>query len=190
MRVGDGVERRSVVDGAEAVVRILSGPWDREQVARWLHGARIPLRLAVLTPRGPLVVSLWFRFDGAQLWCATRSSADIVGHVRADPRVGVEVAPDLPPYRGVRGTGRAAVVVEEGPAALDVLLDRYLDDRNAALAADLRRAATRGEVALRISALTLSSWDFSARMHPQEPAPPLPDVMGPPSATEQSDGPG
>ena len=157
-------------------MQLVSGPWNHEQVVTWLQGARIPVRLAVLAPRGPLVVSLWYRFDGADLWCATRSTADIVEHVRADPRVGVEVAPDLPPYRGVRGTGRAELHAEAGLATLDALLERYLDEGNAALAADLRRGAARGEVALRITALRLTSWDFSARMAPQEPSPQLPAV--------------
>ena len=171
-----GVAAALGTEVGEVVVRVVSGPWSPDQVARWLEGARIPVRLAVLTQRGPLVVSLWYRFDGRDLWCATRSGADIVQHVRADPRVGIEVAPDLPPYRGVRGTGRAEVVAKAGAATLEALIVRYLDDRNGALAADLRRAAARGEVALRIAALTLTSWDFSARMARQEDRPELPEL--------------
>ncbi|MFU8841400.1 MAG: pyridoxamine 5'-phosphate oxidase family protein [Nitriliruptoraceae bacterium] len=149
-------------------MEVVSGPWDRARVAAWLDQARIPVRLAVLAPRGPLVVSLWFRFDGEALWCATRDTADIVGHIRADPRVGLEVAGDLPPYRGVRGTGRVALRPEAGVATLDTLLTRYLDARNAALADRLRAGAARGEVALRIAALRLTSWDFSGRMQAQD----------------------
>jgi len=156
-------------------MQLVSGPWDRTQVVRWLEGARIPVRLAVLAPRGPLVVSLWYRFDGEALWCATRREADVVGHVLADRRVGIEVAPDLPPYRGVRGTGRAEVIAERGPDTLGRLLDRYLDAANAPLA-DTLRANADDEVALRIDALSLTSWDFSGRMQPQENAPILPDL--------------
>jgi hypothetical protein len=149
-------------------MEVVSGPWDHGRVAAWLDQARIPVRLAVLAPRGPLVVSLWYRFDGEALWCATRDTADVVGHVRADPRVGIEVAGDLPPYRGVRGTGRVELVPDAGVVTLEVLLTRYLDARNAGLADQLRAAAARGEVALRIAALTLTSWDFSGRMRPQD----------------------
>jgi nitroimidazol reductase NimA-like FMN-containing flavoprotein (pyridoxamine 5'-phosphate oxidase superfamily) len=155
-------------------VEVVSGPWDPDRVTAWLERARIPVRLAVLAPRGPLVVSLWYRFDGEALWCATRDTADVVAHVRADPRVGIEVAGDLPPYRGVRGTGRVEVVPEAGVATLEALLERYLDARNAELAAGLRAAAARGEVALRIAALKLTSWDFSGRMRPQDGDPVLP----------------
>lgn len=149
-------------------MEVVSGPWDRDRVTAWLEQARIPVRLAVLAPRGPLVVSLWYRFDGEALWCATRDTADVVAHVQADPRVGIEVAGDLPPYRGVRGTGRVEVVPETGVVTLEALLARYLDARNAELAAGLRAAAERGEVALRIAALKLTSWDFSGRMQPQD----------------------
>jgi nitroimidazol reductase NimA-like FMN-containing flavoprotein (pyridoxamine 5'-phosphate oxidase superfamily) len=156
-------------------MQLVSGPWDRSQVTRWLEDARIPVRLAVLAPRGPLVVSLWYRFDGEALWCATRRSADVVAHVLADRRVGIEVAPDLPPYRGVRGTGRAEIISERGRDTLELLLERYLDAVNAPLA-DTLRANASDEVALRISALSLTSWDFSGRMQPQEPGPILPDL--------------
>lgn len=154
-------------------MELVSGPWGAEQVERWLTGARIPIRLAVLTLRGPLVVSLWYRFDAGALWCATGADADIVSHIQADPRVGVEIAPDLPPYRGVRGTGRATIVPDLGQATLDRLLDRYLDPVNDALASWLRERAD-DEVAIRIDQLTLTSWDFSGRMRSQEPSPILP----------------
>lgn len=149
-------------------MEVVSGPWDRDRVAAWLEQARIPVRLAVLAPRGPLVVSLWYRFDGEALWCATRDSAVVVEHMRADPRVGIEVAGDLPPYRGVRGTGRVEIIPAAGLDTLEALLARYLDARNAELADALRTAAEQGEVALRITALTLTSWDFSGRMRPQD----------------------
>lgn len=156
-------------------MQLVSGPWDQPTVERWLTGARIPVRLAVLAPRGPLVVSLWFHYEDEALWCATAASAAIVTHLRRDPRVGIEVGPDLPPYRGVRGTGRATIVGERGASVLDALLGRYLDDVNEPLASWLRGRAD-DEVAIRIDDLRLSSWDFSGRMLPQETVGLLPDT--------------
>lgn len=154
-------------------MRLISGPWADAQVRHWLAGARIPVRLAVLADRGPLVVSLWYHLADDALWCATRRDAEVVRLVRRDPRVGFEVAPDIPPYRGVRGTARAEVVDERGSATLDALLQRYLDAHNAPLA-DWLRARSDAEVALRLTELTISSWDFSARMRAQEPGPIVP----------------
>jgi hypothetical protein len=158
-------------------MRIVSGPWDAQQVERWLAGARIPVRLGVRSTTGPLVLSLWYRFVDGELWCATGSGADVVSHVRREPRVGFEVGPDIPPYRGVRGSGRVEVVPARGQETLDRLLDRYLDEANADLADWLRRHAD-DEVALRIHDLRVTSWDFSGRMQPQEVGPVLPDVDG------------
>lgn len=155
-------------------MRRISGPWDEQTVVRWLTGARIPVRLAVSTPRGPLVVSLWYRYEDGQLWCATRADAVVVGHLRRDGRVGIEVAPDVPPYRGVRGTGRATIVPERGVEVLEALLARYLDASNAPLATWLRHRSD-DEVAIRIDDLTLSSWDFSQRMVAQD-GPVLPSI--------------
>jgi nitroimidazol reductase NimA-like FMN-containing flavoprotein (pyridoxamine 5'-phosphate oxidase superfamily) len=155
----------------------VSGPWDEATVERWLTEARIPVRLAVQGERGPLVVSLWFAFEAGALWCATRGGAGVVGHLAADPRVGFEVAPDIPPYRGVRGTGRATVVADRGREVLERLLARYLDAINEPLAGWLRDRAD-DEVAIRIDRLTVTSWDFSGRMQPQEPGPRLPDLGG------------
>ena len=154
-------------------MRIASGPWDQDQVERWLTGARIPVRLGVLAPTGPLVLSLWYRYEQGALWCATGADADVVRHLRRDARVGFEVGPDVPPYRGVRGTGRAEILADPGPGVLEDLLARYLDETNAQLADWLREGAD-DEVALRISDLRVSSWDFSARMAPQETGPILP----------------
>lgn len=156
-------------------MKLISGPWDEAQVQRWLTAARIPVRLSVLASRGPLVVSLWYRYDNGVVWCATRAGADIVEHLTADPRVGIEVGPDIPPYRGVRGTGRASIVPERGRSTLQELLDRYLDPVNEQLAGFLAANAD-DEVAIRIDDLVLSSWDFSKRMHAQETGPILPDV--------------
>ena len=156
-------------------MQVISGPWDERLVERWLTGAVIPVRLGMLGTSGPLVVSLWYRYQQGALWCATSADADVVAHLRRDPRVGFEVGPDVPPYRGVRGTGRAVVVSDAGPAVLEGLLARYLDASNAGLADWLRRRA-HDEVALRIGDLRVTSWDFSSRMSPQEPRALLPEM--------------
>ena len=157
-------------------MEIVSGPWDEARIEKWLAGARIPLRLGVRTHAGPLVLSLWYRYAEGALWCATGAGADVVAHLRRDPRVGFEVGPDVPPYRGVRGSGRAQIVPAAGPEVLEQLLARYLEAPNAPLAAWLRERAD-DEVAVRIDELRVTSWDFSARMAAQAP-PALPDLGG------------
>jgi hypothetical protein len=143
----------------------LTGPWDMAQVTAHLHQAVIPLRLAVLgRDGGPLVLSLWFlpEADGT-LWCATPATARVVVALRRDPRAGFEVAADQPPYRGVRGRGRASLHPERGADILARLLARYGIPPASRLHRTLSaRAATEMAICLRPD--RLSTWDFSQRM--------------------------
>lgn len=145
-----------------ATLALRSGPWSSAQVNDHLQRAVIPLRLAT-AGTFPLVQSLWFHFDGASLWCATQADSVVACRIAREANVGFEVAPDTPPYRGVRGTGHATIDADRGPDVLERLIDRYLGSEPTPLSTWLRsRAAT--EVAICITDLTVTSWDYSARM--------------------------
>lgn len=133
-------------------------------VAAFLGEARVPLRLAILDGDGaPRVLSLWYLWRDGALWCATSPKAWVVERLRADPRCGFEVSGDAPPYRGVRGRGRAELDAERGPAVLEALVDRYLGSRETRFA---RWLLARGsdEMAIRIAPEKTSHWDYSRRM--------------------------
>jgi hypothetical protein len=131
---------------------------------RYLEEIRIPLRLAAVTESGwPLVLSLWFMLRAGSLWCATQGTAKIVRHLEADPRCAFEVAPEQPPYRGVRGRGRATIHAERGKETLEVLLHRYLGGTTSPLARQLL-AKCDTEVAIEIKPITIFSWDYTNRM--------------------------
>ena len=139
-----------------------SGPWDEQRVREHLEAAVIPLRLAT-AGTFPLVQSLWFTFDGSSLWCATQADSVVARRVQRNSHVGFEIASDLPPYRGVRGTGTASLDTGRGPEVLAGLIDRYLGAEPTPLGAWLLSRSDR-EVAIRIDGLTVTSWDYSARM--------------------------
>jgi hypothetical protein len=75
------------------------------------------------------------------------------------------VAGDEPPYKGVRGQGRAELRPADGVRVLTELLDRYQGGRETPLARWLLARADR-EVAVRIDIDWLTAWDYSARMAP------------------------
>ncbi len=143
----------------------ITGPWPIERIHAHLEATVVPLRLAYASASGhPQLLSLWFVWHESALWCATSSSALLVKRLAREPRCGFEVAPDAPPYHGVRGRGVATIEAARGAEVLGLLVDRYLGTRESPFARWLfARAAT--EVAIRIEPASLSSWDFGARMN-------------------------
>jgi nitroimidazol reductase NimA-like FMN-containing flavoprotein (pyridoxamine 5'-phosphate oxidase superfamily) len=111
----------------------------------------------------PVVVSLWFLYADETLWCATQRSAKTVSLLRENPKCGFEIAGERQPYRGVRGQGIARIDSERGPAVLERLIARYLEDGNASLARWLR-SRSDSEVAVAIRPSNFHSWDYSHRM--------------------------
>lgn len=138
--------------------------WTAGQIEHFLGETRIPARVACITVSGaPLVCSLWFLYEADALWCATRQDADVVAMLAREPRCAFEIAGDAPPYRGVRGQGRATLSSGDGAGILGRLVDRYVDDRRTHFARWLLARQDR-EVAIRIDFEWLTSWDFTARM--------------------------
>jgi nitroimidazol reductase NimA-like FMN-containing flavoprotein (pyridoxamine 5'-phosphate oxidase superfamily) len=138
--------------------------WSQDAIAAFLHQMRIPVRLAAVTQTGwPLVVSLWYLYENGRLYCATQKTAKIVTHLSRDPRCGFEVAADQPPYRGVRGQGKAHISPSRGPEILTRLLERYLGGTSSSLAKRLL-ARSVDEVVIEIEPLTFTTWDFTERM--------------------------
>lgn len=123
------------------------------------------MRLAVSSGAGvPIIVSLWFLWRDGALWLATSRKARIVAWLRANADCGFEVAPERPPYRGVRGQGRASLVEAEGMPVLHRLLARYEIAPDSGLSRMLRSRPAEQEVAIRIDPDWMTSWDYSARM--------------------------
>jgi len=142
----------------------MSGCWTEAQITAFMIKSQIPVRLAVRDQTGcPLVMSLWYLYEGGAIWCATNENARVIRFLTLDPRCGFEIAGDTPPYRGVRGKGQASLHPEHGGKVLKQLLERYEISSNSKLAAMLLSRIDQ-EVAIRIEPDRISSWDFSERM--------------------------
>ncbi len=142
----------------------ITGPWSEARIAAHLSEATIPLRLACTDKDGwPLVLSLWFTCIEGTLWCASHSSARVLAMLTDDSRCAFEIAGENPPYRGVRGQGRATLYPERGAEILGTLLDRYDISRESKLGAWLLLRSS-DEVAIRIDPTWIGSWDFTERM--------------------------
>ena len=142
----------------------LKGPWNAGAVERFLAESVIPARIGVLTTNGvPLVLSLWFMHRDGAIWCASNKKARVIELLGRNPRCGFEIAAETPPYRGVRGQGRAELDAPGGALMLNELLARYNIPMHSKLAQLLAKEAAN-EVAIRIVPEWVMSWDFSARM--------------------------
>ncbi len=141
----------------------VTGPWDYPQISTFLSQAEIPIRVASSGSRGPIVQSLWFDFNEGALWCATQASSLLVKRLTANNETGFEVSGDNAPYMGVRGAGVASIHPELAGEVLHRLIKKYQGDAETDLSRWLLSRLDK-EVAVKITALTLATWDFSGRM--------------------------
>lgn len=142
----------------------VEGTWSREETETFLDAAVVPIRLGCHNPSGGLwMLSLWFRYRGGDIECATSTGADVVSFLRKNDDVCFEVSTDRPPYMGVRGAGEATLDKDGANDVLQSLVDRYLGTREAEMAQWLL-SDTREEVAISIDPSRLHTWDFTPRM--------------------------
>jgi nitroimidazol reductase NimA-like FMN-containing flavoprotein (pyridoxamine 5'-phosphate oxidase superfamily) len=142
----------------------LKGPWDQAQVDAFLHNTTFPLRLACVGEDGfPRVVSVWYGYDGQHLRCVSHRSSQLVSLLERCDRVGFELAPNEPPYHGVRGQGIARLDSDADGAVLRQMLERYLGGTTSKLARWLLSRA-EDEMLITIEPLRLFSWDYRERM--------------------------
>ena len=135
-----------------------------EEIESYLEEVEIPIRLAIKTKeKSPIVMSLWYKFMDGKFHCATHKNAKVVKYLKDNPDCGFEVACDLPPYRGIRGYGKAKIVKEKGEEILKTLLTRYMKDLESDFAKMLLKRS-KNEVAIEITPQKIVTWDFSERM--------------------------
>lgn len=139
-------------------------PWNAARVTEYLETYIAPMRVAAQTPSGfPILCSLWFVYEDGRIYCATKRDSAIAGHLQNDPRCAFELAPNEPPYFGVRGRGTVEIGEAGAGALLERLIRRYLGPESSDFERWLMRGA-KDEVFLAIEPEWLTSWDYSERM--------------------------
>ena len=126
--------------------------------------ARIPMRLAANTASGfPIVLSLWFLAEGDEILAAVHRDARIAHRLRLDPRCAFEIAPNEPPYFGVRGQATASLESPGAREVLERLLHRYVGTTDSKLGRFLLERADE-ELVVRLKPEWIGTWDYSERM--------------------------
>lgn len=142
----------------------ISGPWSIDQIEDYLESAVIPARVACCSDSGwPASATLWFVYEEGAFWSATPAHAALAGWLERDPRCSIEVAGEMPPYKGVRARARASLVRDPDRDVLRKVIRRYLGSEDSGFARWLLERPVE-EMAIRIDPLRITSWDFRARM--------------------------
>ena len=137
---------------------------DNEEIDKFISDSKIPIRIAFMKSNSlPAVVSLWYICKDGKIYCATQKTAKIVSHLKKNPVCGFEIAADKPPYKGIRGNGTVRILNETGPYVLDLLMDKYLGEKESTLS-KLLRNNSKTEVSIEITPQKIFHYDYSKRM--------------------------
>ena len=119
----------------------------------------LPL-LAVLATRrrdGSVLLSpVWHEWRGDGFTVATSGDGMKVTHLRRDPRAGIVVFEQTPPYRGVELRGHARLVTDGAAETARRIAIRYLGEAKGAFHAE--RIAD--DTLIRLEPGELRAWDF------------------------------
>ena len=142
-----------------------SSAWDQSRIFSFLSENTIPVRLAVIQDKHPLICSVWFSVDAETLVirCVSHGKSQLIKSLMADPNVGFEIALNAPPYKGVRGKGNATLTKENVSDTLQEVIVRFLGDTTSNLARWLLGRADE-EYVIEITPSWITSWDYSERM--------------------------
>ena len=137
--------------------------WTEAEIAAFLGDTQIPLRIAVVDGDAPLICSVWFAYSNGNLICVSHQDSRLAQLLTKAGRCGFEVAPNQPPYHGVRGKARVTVSAADAESQLRKLIEHYLGDTNQKLANWLLGRADDEKVFV-LTPTWITSWDYRNRM--------------------------
>ena len=135
-----------------------------EKINKFIPDQKIPIRVAFIKSNGtPTVVSLWYVYNDGKIYCASQKTAKIVSYIQKNPVCGFEIAADKPSYKGIRGEGTAEILNESGEYVLEILINKYLGEKESTLSKLLRKNS-KTEIAIEITPQKIFNYDYSKRM--------------------------
>lgn len=138
--------------------------WSKEQIFNYLDQTTTPMRISCHDDDGhPIICSLWFFHQDGILWAASHQKSHIIRRLIKNPNVGFEIATNDYPYHGVRGKANITLIRDAEVNILGKVIDKYLQGSNTKLANWLLSRQDE-EYAIKITPISINSWDFSERM--------------------------
>lgn len=142
-----------------------SSAWSEAETRSFLLASTIPLRIATSTDSYPTLCSVWYMFDdqNGDLLCVSHENSQLVSDLLANKKCSFEIAPNEPPYCGVRGKAVVTFSKENSLETLTTLIQRYLGGTDSRLAKWLLGRIDE-EYVLRLTPVQMTTWDYSERM--------------------------
>jgi len=138
---------------------------DNDQINSLISDVKIPIRVGFVKSNGvPTVISLWYVCKYGKIYCAVQKTAKIASYLQKNPVCGFEIAADKPPYKGIRAEGTVRILNETGAYVLDLLIGKYLGEKESTLSKFLRNNS-KTEVAIEITPQKIFNYDYSERMN-------------------------
>jgi len=138
---------------------------DSDQINIFIPDVKIPIRVGFVKSNGvPAVVSLWYVCKYGKIYCAVQKTAKIISYLQKNFMCGFEIAADKPPYKGIRAEGTVRILNETGAYVLDLLMDKYLGEKESTLSKFLKNNS-KTEVAIEITPQKIFNYDYSERMN-------------------------
>ena len=139
--------------------------WSELEVTEFLRSSTIPMRIATNTQSYPTLCSVWYLFDEklGELLCVSHQKSKLVLDITASKKCSFEIAPNEPPYFGVRGKAVVTLSKENVLDTLTTVMSRYLGGTDSRLAKWLIGRSDE-EYVLRLTPVQITSWDYRERM--------------------------
>ncbi|MGK0499731.1 MAG: nitroimidazol reductase NimA-like FMN-containing flavoprotein [Oceanicoccus sp.] len=138
--------------------------WSKAKIFEYLDQAKTPLRISFNNNDGyPTIGSLWYVHQDGVLWAASHKNSHIIKTLKNTQKIGFEIATNEYPYHGVRGKANITLVKYDSENVLEQVINKYLQGSNEDLSRWLMSRKS-DEYSIRISPITINSWDFSGRM--------------------------
>jgi len=135
------------------------------EAKKFLIQSRSTLLLGTTNADGtPMIHPVWYYFDPAKtrLYFYTEPSLRKAANIRERNQVYFDVDSDQWPYKGVKGKGRARMVLEDDDALsfASRILARYVKKGQPMIKSVLGKVKTGGYVVFEITPAYFTSWDY------------------------------
>ena len=84
--------------------------WSSSEIEQFLVAQKTPMRIAVLDHDDfPMICSVWHQYHEHKIYAVTHKNSKLLKKLTVHEQCAFEIAPNEPPYKGVRGQAIAHI---------------------------------------------------------------------------------